>query len=417
MEPRGAHQTRLIMPTFQYTYISSTGELRQGTLQADDVDYALLRLREQGIVPLDFKEIALKKQRMLNARHLSVFFKQMYSLIRVGDVLRLDEALAMLEEQLPPWARTPYREAVLAVAQGTSLPSALARTRLFPDLVIATLQVADTTGKNEEAAQRLGVYYERISGFNARLRGALTYPAILLAFAVLITWGLMTFVVPQFVGILRDANISLPLPTQMVIALSGLVSSPAFLAGVGLLALLIEPLRRQYMKRRENRLNVERALLRIPVVRELLKYNALADLAATLRLGYSAGIPLHEALGLTKGVLGLELYRNLIDITRERVLQGFTLHAALSTNTPKEMLPNVFSSLIRVGESSGSLEETLGHAERIYVEEIESILDSLGAVIEPALLVVVGALVGGILLSVLLPYFSLVQNIGGLSGP
>jgi type IV pilus assembly protein PilC len=81
------------------------------------------------------------------------------------------------------------------------------------------------------------------------------------------------------------------------------------------------------------------------------------------------------------------------------------------------MLPNVFSSLIRVGESSGSLEETLGHAERIYVEEIESILDSLGAVIEPALLVVVGALVGGILLSVLLPYFSLVQNIGGLSGP
>ena len=405
------------MPTFQYSYISNTGELQRGTLQAEDVDYALLRLREQGIVPLDFQEIALKKQRILNARHLSVFFKQLYSLIRVGDILRLDEALTMLEEQLPPWARTPYREGVIAVAQGISLPSALARTRLFPDLVIATLKVADTTGKNEEAAQRLGVYYERISSFNAKLRGALTYPIILLIFAILVTWGLMTFVVPQFVSILQDAKISLPLPTQIVIALSNLVSSPAFLAGVGLLVLLGEPLRRQYMKSRENRLNVERTLLRIPVVRDLLRYAALADLAATLRLGYSAGIPLHEALGLTKGVLGLELYRNLIDITRERVLQGFTLHAALSTNTPKEMLPNLFTSLIRVGESSGSLEETLKHAERIYVEEIESILDSLGAVIEPVLLVVVGGLVGGILLSVLLPYFSLVQNIGGLGGP
>jgi type IV pilus assembly protein PilC len=399
------------MPLYAYRYLGTEGP-KVAYMEAESEEALLRALQEQNILLLEVSQVRKQGARKLPARMLATYFRQLRSLMQVGGALSLSQVLSLLEEQLPKWARSQYTAAPKALERGVPLPQALAETGLFPNLVVATLRVADRTGKNEEAAERLAQYYARVARFQAKVRAALTYPALVLLFALLTAWALMTFIVPQFVRLLEEAQVPVPLITQITILASKAMSSPLFV-GLSFLALFLGVRAFQtYLQNPTNRLRFERLLFRVPILGQTLIYSALADTAGTIKLSYESGIPLHESLTLTRNVVALEHFRELLSATREALMRGLSLTQALTSAPHSELLPAIFRSLINVGETGGSLEDMLDHAERIYTEEVENTLDNVSSIVEPLLLILVGAVIGGIMLSVLLPYFGLIQNIG-----
>jgi len=400
------------MPLYAYRYLGPEGP-KVAYMEAENEEALLRVLQERNILALDVSEVRKQGARKLSPKMLATYFRQLKSLMQVGGALNLSQVLSLLEEQLPKWAQTRYTAAPRALERGATLPQALAETGLFPNLVIATLRVADRTSKNEEAAERLAQYYARVARFQAKVRGALTYPALVLLFALLTAWALMTFIVPQFVRMLEESQVPIPLITQVTILASKAMSSPLFIGLSFLILFLGVRAFQAYLRNPTNRLRFERLLLRIPILGQVLIHSALADIAGTLKLAYESGIPLHESLTLTRNVVALEHFRELLSAAREALVRGLSLTQALTNGPHSELLPAIFRNLINVGETGGSLEEMLDHTERIYTEEVENTLDNISSVIEPLLLIVVGAVIGGIMLSVLLPYFGLIQNIGG----
>jgi len=403
------------VPLYAYRYLGPDGP-KTGYIEAENEDALLRALQEQGILPLEVSRVRERAVRKLPPKLLASYFRQLKSLMQVGDALSLNQVLSLLEEQLPKWARARYALAPRALERGIPLPQALAETGLFPSLALATLKVADRTGKNDEAVERLAQYYARVARFQSKLRSALTYPTLVLLFALLTTWALMTFIVPQFVRILEDTQVPIPLVTRITILVSKTVSSPLFMGLSLILAFVGFRAFQSYLREPANRLRFERLLFRVPILGPTLVHATLADIAGTLKLAYESGIALHEGLGLTRNVVRLEHFRELLSGMREGLMRGFSLTLALSSAPHSELVPAIFRSLITVGETGGSLDEMLDHAERIYTEEVESTLESVSSVIEPLLLIVVGLIIGGIMLSVLLPYFSLVQSVAG-GGP
>jgi len=406
------------MPLYEYRYLGPEGP-KVAYMEAENEEALLRVLQEQNILALEVSQVRKQGTRKLSPKILATYFRQLKSLMQVGNALSLSQVLSLLEEQLPKWAQTRYAAAPRALERGVPLPQALAETGLFPNLVIATLRVADRTGQNEEATERLAQYYARVARFQAKVRGALAYPTLVLLFALVTAWALMTFIVPQFVRILEESQVPIPIITQVTILASKAMSSPLFIGLSSLVLFLGVQAFRTYLRDPTNRLRFERLLFRVPVLGQTLIYSALADTAGTLKLAYESGIPLHESLTLTRNVVALEHFRELLSATREALIRGLSLTQAFTSTPYSELLPAIFRNLINVGETGGSLEEMLEHAERIYTEEVENTLESVSSVIEPLLLIVVGAVIGSIMLSVLLPYFGLIQNIsiGGSGAP
>jgi len=398
------------MPTFRYFYYDSTGAEQQGMLEAEALGEALAVLRARHIYPTRVEEQAKRQNKPLPPGVLGAFFRQFSALLRTGKITPA-EALRLLEEIIPQRSLAQYRIAQQLVVRGDSFHRAMAATGLFPNIAIAMVEAGERSGKLEEALKLLYEYFIRSAAFNRKLRGALTYPAVVLALAVLMTYGLMVFIVPQFVGILKELDRELPLLTQVIVFLSNALSSPL---GIALMILVVAGGiygYRQAMSQSESRKRVERFFLRLPVVGVLFKYSNLTNIAQTLQLLYEAGIPLHESLDQIRKVLSSALYREALAEIRKEITSGKSLFSLFGRDTT--LFPGLFVNLVRIGEESGDLGGMLEHASTQYSAEAEAILDGLSSLLEPLLLIVVGGMVGVVMLAVLLPYFSIAQGLGG----
>lgn len=401
------------MPLYRIPYLDpntqSTGEAR---VEADSPEAALLVLRAKGLLPLqDPKEERQRRQAVLSPAVLAAFLRQLASLLSTGRI-NPPQALELLEENIPQRFRPRYRLAYAKVAQGEPLSEGLAATGLFPNLVVALVQVGEGTGKLDEVLRKLYDYYTKRASFIRKLRGALTYPAIVVLLAFAITWGLMVFVVPQFTGLLKEMDADLPLLTRAVSAVSAFLASPLGILGVlGGSALLVQGLRYIWATPHLRR-SLEPYLLRAPLIGPILRYANLASFASTFALMHRSGIHTYETLDYIRRLMGLLLYAEALGGMRRVVAtQGELLSRAMEDYP--ELFPRLFTIMVRIGEETGKLDEMLEHAAHSYEEEADSLLSSISSVVEPFLLILVGGMIGVIMLSVLLPYFAIAQRIGG----
>jgi len=399
------------VPLYRYTYQAPSGEKREGLVEADTFEAALRFLRERGIFPLDLNEAKrVQRFRPLGAARLAVLFRQLNALLRTGKI-PVPEALRLLSDQLPRRLQERYQAAVGLTLRGQRLSEALGATGLFPKLTLALLEVGETTGKLDAVLGMLYRYYSRQASFQRKLRSSLTYPAAIVFIALLVTWGLMTFIVPQFGNILKEMNAPLPLITRVVMSLSAFLSSlPGLILTGGTLVALYQGVR-VLLAFPERRRRFERLLLRLPVLGPLLRYGNLATIASTMELTYTAGVHIYEALNYVRRSASLFAYQEALEEIRKSILTGRRVSEAFQAFP--ELFPTIFTSLIKIGEEAGQLEEMLRHIYTTYEEEAESILGSISSIVEPFLLIFVGGVVGFIMLSVLLPYFSLIQQVGG----
>ena len=397
------------MPTFRYEAAHDSGRIEKGVLDADSARAVRAQLRTRGLAAIlvegiDGGAATSAGAPAIGAATLALATRQLASLLSAG--LPLDAALSTLAEQADdPRQRHLFRAVRADVVAGQRLADALARhPRAFPRVYCATVAAGEEAGDFGKVLERLAQYLEDRQALRGKLLAAATYPAIVSGLAVVIVLFLMTSVVPQVVQVFEHTRQTLPWPTRALLA----VSTALRVAGLPLLAVLIAGAfgLRALLKQPGPRSAWDRAILRLPLLGRLVRGVDTARFASTLAMLADAGVPMLRALAGAEATLSNSVLRASVRGVIDQVREGAGLGRALGQT---QAFPPVLIRLIEVGEATGDLPRMLGHAARDQACEVERRATAAAGLLEPALVLVMGAVVLAIVLAVLLPIIELNQ--------
>ncbi|RTR00148.1 type II secretion system F family protein [Halomonas nitroreducens] len=339
----------------------------------------------------------------IKPRDIMLFARQMATMIRAGvPVLQAFQVVA--ESLKKPAMCALVQELMNDVAAGASFSEALKRhpehfDRLFSNLV----EAGEQSGSLDRMLERVATYKEKLETLKSRVKKALWYPAAVIAVGIAVTALLLIKVVPQFESLFHGFGAELPAMTRMTIELSEFAQA-YWLWGLGGVAAFIF-LIRAGMKRSEAFTYRMHALaLRIPVIGKILDKSAVARYSRTLATTFGAGVPLVEALDTAAGATGNKVYERAVEQIREDVSTGQQLHFAMRMT---EQFPPLAVQMVGIGEEAGSLDAMLNRVADYYEEEVDNMVDTLTSLLEPFIIVVLGVMVGGLVISMYLPIFEL----------
>lgn len=398
------------MPTFNCQSIGPDGLLAEVKITATTSGSALAQLRANGHLPISATEIVAR------ARPKPSFFTFERNRISDKQLLAMTSELSLLlsagqqlEQGLSLIARAsrirPVREAITAVLGrvrgGVTFADALDEHGGFPPLYVAMVRAGEASGALDRAIARLAGMLDRSVKVRETVISALLYPAVLIAISILSIALLLAFVIPQFAVLFAGSEDRLPLVTQAVLAASAWLREYGYLAVIIALTLaLIVPRAKSWLKLDAQ---WDRLVLRLPLVGPLVAIQQTARMTRTLASLHRSGVPLPAALGLSARVVENRALIAVVDTMRQGVKEGRTLSSALAPDGP---IPDLAAHLIRVGEESGRLDEVLLQVADIYDVKFELSVKRLLAILEPACVIVLGIMIGGIIVSILLAVIS-----------
>jgi general secretion pathway protein F len=403
------------MPVFVYRGLSNDGRPVNGVVDADSARGARGKLRGMGIFPTDINEEASARQRSLlswmpafgrriPAAELSLLTRQLSSLLGAG--VQLVDALGTLAEQSTRAVTKRMLSQVRErVREGTSLADAFAmHPEIFSELYVSMVRAGEAAAALETVLDRLADYSERQQAFVAKVRGALTYPIIMMIVGTAIMGFLVTYVTPQVATIFEQNKTALPMATQFLIAFSDFLTGYWLL----LLILLIATIASIAfaMSTPNGRRFYDTWLLRMPYVGPTVTRTVCARFARTLSTLLSSGVQLLAALDAVKLVVTNGLLREAIEKSREEIREG---HGMGQTLASSGLFPPLLVEMIRVGERSGELERLLERAADAYEREVQSSLDQMTTVLEPVMTLGMAAVIVFMMMAVLTPIFQLNQ--------
>ncbi len=339
----------------------------------------------------------------IKPRDIMLFARQMATMIRAG--VPVLQAFQVVAESLKKPAMSALVEELMnEVAAGSSFSEALKQhPRHFDRLFANMVEAGEQSGSLDSMLERVATYKEKMESLKSRVKKALWYPAavisvVLVAFAIL-----LIKVVPQFESLFQGFGAELPAATRVTIALSEFAQQYWWGGLVGLVALIAGV--RAGVKRSEVfRYRMHRLALRIPVIGDILHKSSVARYSRTLATTFGAGVPLVEALETAQGAAGNLVYERAIARIREDVASGQQLHFAMRMT---EQFPALAVQMVGIGEEAGSLDAMLNRVADYYEEEVDNKVDTLTSLLEPFIIVVLGLLVGGLVVSMYLPIFEL----------
>lgn len=339
----------------------------------------------------------------IKPRDIMLFARQMATMIRAG--VPVLQAFGVVAESLKkPAMSALVQELMNEVSAGSSFSDALRKhpqhfDRLFANMV----EAGEQSGSLDRMLERVATYKEKIESLKGRVKKALYYPAAVIAVGIGVTALLLIKVVPQFESLFRGFGAELPAMTQMTIALSDFAQQ-YWLWGLGLVVGTVFALR-QGVKRSEAFAYRMHALsLKIPVIGDILDKSSVARYSRTLATTFGAGVPLVESLDTASGAAGNKVYERAIQQIRDDVSTGQQLHFAMRLT---ERFPALAVQMVGIGEESGALDSMLNRVADYYEEEVDNKVDALTSLLEPFIIVVLGVLVGGLVVSMYLPIFEL----------
>jgi len=399
------------MATYRFEAALESGAVERGEIEADSARTARGALRARGLVPIDVQALGQPDSKVgsgssyrMREADLALATRQLASLLTAG--LQLDVALSTLLDQADePAHREIFRAVRADVLAGHRFAEALERhPGVFPRVYCATVAAGEQAGNFGGVLERLAQYLEDRQALRAKLLAAATYPAIVTVIAIAIVLFLMTYVVPQVVQVFEQTRQALPWPTRILLVLS------AFLRDYGVWLFIalgggIYGLRRA-LKRPGPKSAWDRAVLRLPLFGRIARGVDTARFASTLAMLSEAGVPILRALAAAEATLSNTLLRAAATDTIDRVREGVGLGRALAAS---KAFPPVLVRLIDVGESTGELSKMLVHAAANQSREVERRATAAATLIEPALILVMGAIVLGIVLAVLMPIIEINQ--------
>ena len=400
------------MPAFAYQALDQVGKTRRGVLQGDTARAVRASLREQGLNPLEVSEVAQTPQRTtlfrrgLSGTQLALLTRQLATLLKAG--LPVEEALAALAEQNDD---TQMRTLVVSlrsrVMEGSSLAAGLAdQPDSFPEIYRASIAAGEQSGRLDQVLARLADYSEARDALNQKIWAALAYPILLTLVAIAVVSGLLLYVVPQIVGVFTQMHQALPLPTRALLALSAFIKAWGWLL---LIALALAAVGGRFALRVEAmRFRWHEFLLRLPLVGALVRAANTARCTRTLALLTASAVPLLESLQIGAQVVANLPMRAAIKRAAAKVREGGSFSRALGESG---YFPPVALRLIASGERAGELERMLDEAANNQQRDLDRWVATLTAILGPAVILAVGAMVLFIVLAILLPIFEMNQMV------
>lgn len=353
-----------------------------------------------------------KKRRIgrVKARELTMFCRQFATMIGAG--VGLVRCLAVLEQQAGSAnLRAIIREVQYGVESGETLTRSLSQfPRVFNNLFIGLVRAGEVGGVLEETLERLATFLEEDLKLKRKVKAAMTYPIIVMSIAVIIVVGLVTFIVPKFMELFKDFDLTLPGPTLMLMNISHFMTNWVNdLIIVGTLVVLAIAINR-FKATKTGKLYYDKAMLKLPIIGKLNHEIALARFARTLATLMSSGVPILQALETVAGALDNEVISGALLDARTAVREGERIAEPLARSG---LFPPMVVQMITIGEETGSLDGMLVKVAEFYEAEVDAKIESLTAALEPLLIVFLGLVVGFIVVAMFLP---LVKLIDGLSG-
>ena len=406
------------MAVFRWQGISPKGEVLTGEMEAPTRDAVLVRLRSQRIqpVPAKIKEKGrgLSKELSLpgfgesiKSRDIVVFTRQLATMIDAG--LPIVQCLDVLSQQSPnKKLRNVIRDLKEQVESGSTFTDALRKhPKLFDDLYVNMCAAGEVGGILDNILNRLATYQEKAMRLISKIKGAMIYPVTIITVAVGVTAVLLIFVIPVFAELFGSFGQALPAPTQFVINLSNFTIAYAkYLAAILIAAAVFC---RQMYKTEAGRLAFDNLFLQLPVFGDLIRKSSVARFTRTLSTLVTSGVPILDALAITARTSGNKVVERAILQTRVSISEGRTIAEPLQQS---KVFPPMVCQMISVGETTGALDAMLSKIADFYEEEVDNAVANLTALMEPLVILFLGIIIGGLVISMYLPIFKLGSVIG-----
>lgn len=399
------------MPKFKYRAMSPSGEKISSSYEADSRDEVISIITANGYYPLKIEEVSQSKSIELNIlskvtlKDISVFCRQFYTMIDAG--ITIDRALKILSNQTTnKRLKIAIKNIDEDVSKGEILSAAMKKNGdIFPKLLINMIEVGEVTGNLDQVMLRMADQYEKENKINNKVKVAMIYPAVLGIVAILVVIIMMTFVMPKFLDVFKDMNMKLPAITRILITTSNSLSSYALIIWPIIIAVIIGI--RIYFKTEHGIYSLSVIKLKIPVIKNLNKKIIVSRFTRTLSVLLSSGIPLIKSLELIGELLGNKLAEKEVLTMIENVTRGEDLYNSIKRSN---IFPEMLSTMIKIGEETGALDEILYKTADFYDDEVESQIQITASLVEPMLIVFMGGVIAFLVIAIMLPMTNMYQG-------
>ncbi|MDZ7860109.1 MAG: type II secretion system F family protein [Candidatus Krumholzibacteriota bacterium] len=399
--------------TFVWKGRTPAGEDVSGEYEADNKIELASHLRKKKIILTQVRQkpkdlnINFGFKQKIGIKDLGIFTRQFATMINAG--LPLVQCLDILSSQIE---KDNFREIVTEVMEdvesGSTLSEALSKHKCFSELFVNMVDAGESGGILDLILNRLALFLEKQDSLRRKIKGALTYPTIVLFVAGGATIFMLMFIIPTFAKMFIDFGGDLPLPTQIVMGLSNFLRVNWYLllgAGIGIYFGI-----KKYNSTDNGKRRIDRFLLNLPILGTVIRKGAVAMFTRTLGTLTASGVPIIDGLNITAKTAGNKVIEDAVVKTRESIREGNTIAEPLKQSG---VFPPMVVQMISVGEQTGALDEMLEKIADFYDEEVDGAVDALTSAIEPIMIVVMGVIVGGMLISMYLPMFKLISVVSG----
>ncbi len=403
------------MPKFQGSLKDATGREVKQTMVAESVREARDVWRQKGFQVVQIKEVAdgFSMEQLslalqgISVKDLAIFSRQLATLVNAG--VSMVRGLGIMTDQCEnKKLKIALTEVLDDVQQGTNFSDALRKhPKIFDKLYCAMVQAGEAGGVLDDVLSRLATLLEDQARLTNQIKSAMTYPAVVTFIAVSIFIGMCKFIIPVFSGVFKQLGGELPAFTQILVNISNFLNSPAFFLIPVVIAIAVFAYR-QFYKTPFGKLYMDGVFLKLPMFGELVQKTAVARFARTFGSLSRAGVPILMSLEITGDTSGNQVIANALEAARNAVREGGQIAPALEKT---EVFPVMATQMITIGEETGELDKMLMKVADFYENEVEEAVKALTSLMEPIMILFLGGMVGGIIVGMYLPIFSIMDQI------
>jgi type IV pilus assembly protein PilC len=410
------------MPNYVARVRDSKGNARREKIIAESLGEARSALRERGLFVQELKQdegMSLTKNLDLKSLQTSlasvtvkdkaIFSRQFAALVNAG--VALVRGLGVLSEQCSnPKLKKALIEISTDVQQGTNLSDAMRKhPQCFDNLYVSMVQAGEVGGVLDEVLNRLAKLLEDVARLQNQIKSAMSYPVTVGILAVAIFLGMVRFLIPIFAGIFEEIGVELPAFTKFMLEISKFIQSPVNMVTLILVVIGAVFAYRQYYKTRVGRETMDRFFLKMPIFGDLIQKTATARFCRTFGALTRSGVPILTSLEIVRDTAGNQVIANAVEESRKEIQTGGMISIALQK---EQVFPIMAIQMISIGEETGELDKMLMKVADFYEDEVEQAVKALTSIMEPIMIVILGAMVGSILLSMYLPMFKVFETLG-----
>jgi len=401
------------MPTFVWEGTDKRGKKMKGEQQARNANLLRAELRKQGIQPgvvkTKPKPLFGGTGKTITAKDIAVFSRQLATMMKSGVPIVM--ALEIIGNgQKNPKMKNLVDDLRIELESGSSIYEAMSKHPVqFDELYRNLVRAGESSGALETVLDTIATYKENIETIKGKIKKALFYPVAIIGVAILVCGILMVYVVPIFKEQFASFGADLPAFTALVFGFSDILVTWWWLALIVALAAFTAFM---YVYKRSPKLQhtVDRLMLKIPVIGQVLHNSAIARFARTLAVTFKAGVPLVEAMDSVAGATGSRVYTDAVYLMRDDVSVGYPLNVAMKQ---VNIFPHMVVQMTAIGEEAGALDTMLYKVAEFYEEEVNNAVDAISSLIEPFIMVIIGGMVGSIVIAMYLPIFKIAMTVMG----